>query len=301
MKTAGELGGKTKFSDFLQDIGRPVAYNPGIASLLEGVKEALFLSQIIYWTGRGVSADGWVYKTSAEIEAETGMTYREQTGARNRLKQLCVLEDRYDRLKHVLYFRVNLERLNELWEIKQQIVCFEKAGENSISSYYKKKWEHLTKCQMGKRQNVSSRNDKMSVRLMNIDYAETTSKNYNGSKSERLATSALSLEDFLLKEKDYNQEAVEAIQHFLTAYEKYIREAHPNLRPEQWHRHLDTILECTDEQDRLHNFTSSCLEEMIDRYFSIDTFWPDCNYSLNHFNTDGIKSRRMFELGSERL
>lgn len=130
--------------------------------------------------------------------------------------------------------------------------------------------------------------------------SKKTINNY-GCKSFRLASSAIALKEFLnlSREEDINPEAIETVEYFLKTYCERFGKAHPNLRPEQWQKHLNTILECRDDQDRLHNFTSSCLEEMIDSYFSIDTFWPDCDYSINHFNTDGIKSRRMFEAGAE--
>lgn len=105
-----------KLSDFLQDIGRPVVYYPSLARLLGGVKEAIFLSRIIYWTGKGASEDGWIYKTSSEIESELGLTYREQMGARKKLRQLGVLREEYRRLEHVIYFSVNFDRLNDLWD-----------------------------------------------------------------------------------------------------------------------------------------------------------------------------------------
>lgn len=61
---------------------------------------------------------------------------------------------------------------------------------------------------------------------------------------------------------------------------------------------IDTILECTDDHGRSYNLSLPCIETMIGRYFSVD-FQAGCDYSLNHFNTDGIKSRRMFEVGAE--
>lgn len=266
-----------RLSDFLQDIGRPVAFYPSLAFMCGSVNAALFLCQLIYWSGRE-RKNGQIYKSASEIEAETALSYKEQRSARRRLRELGILTDQYARLDHTTYFQINFDRVNELWE-----------------AYAQKADGHMLKGKMAKCPKGSSYN------MYSETTSETTTEINNGCKSKGLASFALSLEDFLKKEKYYNQEAVEAIHYFLDAYEKNMEKAHPNLKPEQWQRHLETILSCTDEQDRAHDLTSTCLEEMVDKYFSIDTFWHDCDYSLGHFNTDGIKSRRMFELGSECL
>lgn len=104
-----------KLSDFIQDIGRPIAYYPALARLL-GVKAAIFLGQLIYWTGREASSDGWIFKTTSDIEEETGLSRKEQSHARKRLKELGILHQHYDRLHHRLLFKVDFRGLNALWE-----------------------------------------------------------------------------------------------------------------------------------------------------------------------------------------
>lgn len=261
-----------KLSDFLQDIGRPIAYYPSLARLLGGINESIFLSQIIYWTGKEASGDGWIYKTSSEIESELGLTYREQMGARKRLRRLGVLSEEYRRLKHVIYFSVNFDYLNHLWD------------------------RHMTKCHFGNKQNVSSGNDKMSVRYKE---SENTTENTFKDKGAKLKFSSdvtLSLEEFLLREeKDtFNPDAIEAVNIFLGYYRKVFGEPHPRLKPKQWRSVLDTILECTDCHGRTHYFNSSDLEYMIAAYFTT-RFQEGCNYSILHFSTDGVKSNRYFE------
>ncbi len=59
----------------LSAVGRPVAYYPRIARWLGGdISAAVFLCQFIYW--RGKAGDREIYKTYAEIEAETGLSAR---------------------------------------------------------------------------------------------------------------------------------------------------------------------------------------------------------------------------------
>lgn len=103
-----------KLSEFLQQIGRPVAYFPRLAKVVGGVKQAILIGQLIYWCRDEQS--NLIYKTSDELEEETGLTYAEQKVARGYLKQLKIIKDRYARLEHTVYFEIDFDRLNDLWE-----------------------------------------------------------------------------------------------------------------------------------------------------------------------------------------
>jgi hypothetical protein len=105
-----------KLSDFLSNIGRPVAFYPGLAKAFGGIKPAVFVCQMTYWKDKGDSPDGWIYKTSDEIEAETALTYKEQTAVRTLLVLHKVLEERYARTEHQMYFRINWDVLNAVWD-----------------------------------------------------------------------------------------------------------------------------------------------------------------------------------------
>jgi hypothetical protein len=84
-----------KLSDLLEDGGRPVAYYPSLALVLGGVKEAISLCQLIYWTGKQSDKDGWIYKQSNEVKQETGLSWKEQKTARRNLIKLGVLKALY--------------------------------------------------------------------------------------------------------------------------------------------------------------------------------------------------------------
>lgn len=106
-----------KLLESLQELGRVVAYYPSLARALKDVKASIFLVQLIYWTPRTrQEAEGWIYKTTSEIEIETGLVYEEQLTARKKLVRLRVLEEHYARLEHRLYFRVKGDDLDSLWE-----------------------------------------------------------------------------------------------------------------------------------------------------------------------------------------
>lgn len=105
-----------KLSDFLMGVGRPVAFYPGLVKALGDRNETIFICQMAYWRGKGEESDGWIYKTSEEIETETSLTYKEQTNVRDGLKDKSLLEEYYARTEHKMYFRVNWDSVNEIWE-----------------------------------------------------------------------------------------------------------------------------------------------------------------------------------------
>lgn len=81
------MNAKTFFSD------RPIAYHPILAKVCGSVTAALFLSQLAYWNDKGNSNDGWIWKTQAEMEDETGLTRSEQETARRILKEKGILQE----------------------------------------------------------------------------------------------------------------------------------------------------------------------------------------------------------------
>lgn len=101
-------------ADILPDLGRPLVVYPSLARLF-GLKPAAFLCNLFWWTGKQRDPEGWIYKTVAEIEIETGLTRNEQAVALADLKRAGVIEDHYHRLQHRKVYRVAPERLMALW------------------------------------------------------------------------------------------------------------------------------------------------------------------------------------------
>jgi len=104
-------------AEFYQRLGRPVAYHPSIARALGSVSAAIFLDQLLYWTGKNADPRG-IYKDAKECEVETGLSYAKQAAARKLLVGLGILNEKYFRLEHRLFFNVNLDRLSEFLEEK---------------------------------------------------------------------------------------------------------------------------------------------------------------------------------------
>jgi DnaD/phage-associated family protein len=105
-----------KLSDFLFNIGKPVAFYPGLVKALGSMKQAVFICQMAYWKDKGNDPDGWIYKTAEEIETETSLTYKEQTTVRAALVEKKALQERYARTEHQMYFRVDWDAVNTIWD-----------------------------------------------------------------------------------------------------------------------------------------------------------------------------------------
>ncbi len=98
--------------------GRVVAYYPGLARRVGGVKAAVMLSQLLYWSGVPVvrQRGGWLYKSVEEMERETGLTKAEQQTARKALLALGLVEARLKGIPRTWFYRVDLPRLAALVE-----------------------------------------------------------------------------------------------------------------------------------------------------------------------------------------
>jgi hypothetical protein len=88
-----------------------VAYHPSFAAIGGSVNAGLFLAQLFYWHDRGSDPDGWIYKTQAEWEEETGLSRWEQETARRRLRERGLVEEKLAGLPARLHYRLDVEQL----------------------------------------------------------------------------------------------------------------------------------------------------------------------------------------------
>jgi hypothetical protein len=102
-----------KLADLLREIGRPIAYHPGLAPKLGSVNAAVLFGQLFYWQARTQNPLG-VFKTADELQEETGLSYEEQRSARKALRTRGVLVETNKRLEHKLYFRIDEDALEAL-------------------------------------------------------------------------------------------------------------------------------------------------------------------------------------------
>lgn len=94
---------------------RPIAYHRVFVDLAGSVTAAVMLSQAFYWAQRTDDPEGWFYKTQDEWQDETGLSRYEQEGARTRLRELGLWEEKKAGLPCKLFFRIVPEKFNELF------------------------------------------------------------------------------------------------------------------------------------------------------------------------------------------
>lgn len=119
-----------KPSTLFHDLGRPVAFYPRLRKICGSTNATLFCCQLLYWQGKQRDKGGWIIKRGSvdaddpdgkvsalnqSIERETGLTYREQVSARKMLTARGFLKERQNRLRHLMYFKLDLDALFEAW------------------------------------------------------------------------------------------------------------------------------------------------------------------------------------------
>ncbi len=103
---------------------RVVAYRPMLARIFGGPGAAVFLSQLLHWTGKETGKEGWIWKNQKEWEEETGMNVNVQRTARRQLKKHGVLLEKKDRIKHETYYKLDrdifISKIREYFAPKQE-------------------------------------------------------------------------------------------------------------------------------------------------------------------------------------
>ncbi len=105
-----------RLSDFLRGIGRPVVYYPSLNAITGGIAATVFLANLCQWSGTQRDPDGWIYKTQEEIEAETGLSRREQETARKQLRSAALLKEERRGVPARLCYQIQIAVLNAAWE-----------------------------------------------------------------------------------------------------------------------------------------------------------------------------------------
>ena len=98
-------------------LGRHIAFHRRLVDLTANVKAALLLSQTIYWTRHGrdiVQTGGWFLKTTEQWQMETGLSAREQSAAREVLRELAILNEQRVGIPARLHFRLCVDQLGAL-------------------------------------------------------------------------------------------------------------------------------------------------------------------------------------------
>jgi hypothetical protein len=142
-------------ADVVRDLGKPITYYPNLAHII-GVRECVFLMQLLYWSTDGRGQDGWVYKTAAEWEGELAISERHQRTVRENLRKLGVIEERVARWEHTTFYRINLEIFNDLLE-KAAVAARERECEKALKKSSDRNVPSHAQVSGGSDRNVPSR------------------------------------------------------------------------------------------------------------------------------------------------
>ncbi|KKP79806.1 MAG: hypothetical protein A2271_02400 [Candidatus Moranbacteria bacterium RIFOXYA12_FULL_35_19] len=92
---------------------RPIAYNTELSELAESAIAGLFLSQLLYWLGKG-HKEGYIYKTVKDFQKETCLIRSEQDRAIKIWRGLEVLDVKLKGIPPKRHFKVNTNKLLRL-------------------------------------------------------------------------------------------------------------------------------------------------------------------------------------------
>lgn len=104
---------------------RSIAIATRVMAIVGDTAAGVLLSQLIYWTRRGVDVaerEGWIFKTANDWEQETGMTWKVQRRARSILLAMGVIEERKQQMPARLEFRLKLSALVPLLAQRADVV-----------------------------------------------------------------------------------------------------------------------------------------------------------------------------------
>lgn len=114
-------------------LDRPIAFHRVFVPFA-GVKGAVFLSQLLYWSKRGKDPDGWIYKTYREWTDETGLTERELDSIRNRLKSEGIIEEELRGVPPIIHYRIIVEKFHNLLQCNNWYKTYQLDGTKCTNS-----------------------------------------------------------------------------------------------------------------------------------------------------------------------
>jgi hypothetical protein len=114
---------------------RKLAYFPWLIEKF-GAQAGLFVSQLLYWDGKGHDPDGWIYKTEKDMQRETGLTRSAQRKARKVLVGKGMLEEDKRGIPRKLYYRANLRALMALLDAEPPLSVTEHSNSKDLDFEY---------------------------------------------------------------------------------------------------------------------------------------------------------------------
>lgn len=94
-------------------LAHPIAFHACLVDVSGSVNASVMLSQAIYWSTKSSESDGSFWKGQKDSYEETRLSRWEQDGPRKQLRNRTFWTERYDRLHHRQYYRVDFDALEE--------------------------------------------------------------------------------------------------------------------------------------------------------------------------------------------
>jgi hypothetical protein len=109
-----------KLTDALDNLGQVVVYYPSLSEILKTGSATMLFCQLFYWSP---NEEGWIKRNVEQIRKATGLTRSEQATARKTLCDLGVIDAVLVDSPPIYAYRINREKLDELWESREHFAA----------------------------------------------------------------------------------------------------------------------------------------------------------------------------------
>lgn len=268
-----------KKDSFQQQVFKMIEQEIGINSVIAipdsllkfcgDLETGIFLSQLIYWCDKGKSKDGFIFKSYVEWLNETKLSEHKVRKIIHKLKGMNLLQTKLKQAhgNPTIHYRLNRKAFIDTF------LKFLRMDNEKIKNGFLKNSDSITD--------------------ITAETSSETTENHEGANEIR--SIPLSFKEYK-KKYPLNEETIKGIEFFLRMFKGYRAEEHPNLKRRQWDAVVNTLFLSYDENlQKWDDLNLDSLKAMIKKYFTTK-FQDGCNYSIIHFNNDGVKVRRMYEV-----
>lgn len=249
-----------------------ITLNVAFVDFVGDLECGLFLSQLIYWSDRGTRKDGFVFKSDKEWYEELRLSSYAVRKSRKKLIEMGLLETKVKKANGnpTTHYKLNKE-----------------AFEQQFTSFLRNRNNEIVKSEKGNDENENSL----------TDITPYITSDHKGAKEFARSLSFLEYKN----EFSIREDAIEAIEHYLSLYRQYVGKEHPRLKEAQWDRVVEDLFYVVNEDtgqgfDLDLDLDDSILMDMMDQHFN--TTYKNCDYNILHFMIDSIRIRRMYEVAS---
>ena len=189
-----------ELTNSIQGMGAMITYYPKLKGIAGTTNSAIFLCRLILWDGFQKGGKGnWIYKSTKDMEIETGLTRFEQITCRKKLKELGYIEEAKKGIPMTLHYRVISEKVNKDWslflekeEVEKREIEEEKEDivnqyDNTIVNVSDQQTEvrSYSKLKCGVTANCSEELPQTNTKRLHLDLKETSFLKTDSDESEK--------------------------------------------------------------------------------------------------------------------